>query len=200
MIASLQGILIHKSPEHLIINVNGVGYQVHVSLTTFCELPDLHQEVLLNIYTHVREDCIHLFGFISLQEKEMFMRLIEVAGIGPRLAVNILSGITAEDLRSAIWAGDITRLNSIRGVGKKIAERIVIELRDKLKADMIRIEPDSGSIKGAEQMMRDALSALLNLGYRPKEAEEAVKRAFQQVTETPPTLGNVIRDALRLLG
>jgi Holliday junction DNA helicase RuvA len=199
MIASLQGKLIHKSPGYVVINVNGVGYRVHVPLTTFYELPDLHQEVLLNIYTHVREDCLHLFGFLSHQEKVMFLRLIEVAGIGPKLAVNILSGITAEDLRSAIWAGDINRLNCVRGVGKKIAERIVVELRDKLKDDMIRIEPVTGSTGDSGEIMRDALSALLNLGYRPKEAEQAVKSAVQQASDPLPTLENVIRNALKLL-
>ena len=199
MIACLQGKLIYKSPEQVILNVNGVGYQVHVPLTTFYELPDLQQEVLLNIYTHVREDCIHLFGFLTSSEKEMFLRLIEVAGIGPKLAVNILSGIRAEELRSAIWTGDISRLNCVKGVGKKTAERIVVELKDKLKDEMIQFEPVAGGKEDSGKVARDALSALANLGYRPREAEHAVRRALQQAKEASPTLENIIREALKML-
>ena len=118
MIAFLCGILIHKSPEHVVINVNGVGYRVHVPLSTFYDLGEINEEVCLNIHTHVREDLIHLYGFLTTLEKDMFLRLIEVTKIGPKLALSILSGIPAEDLRSAIWSGDVERLSCIKGVDR----------------------------------------------------------------------------------
>jgi len=197
MIATLSGTLTHKFLDHIIVDVNGIGYRVHVPLSTFYELPELNARVNLNIHTHVREDLIHLYGFYSMQEKEMFLRLIDIAGVGPKLALGILSGITAADLRAAIWAGDITRLNRIKGVGKKTAQRIVIELKDKLnKAETDLALPTlSGD---SPDKIADTVSALLNLGYTLKESEDAVKRTVRDNGDDL-SLEELIRKSLKAL-
>ncbi len=199
MIASLRGVLAYKSPEYIILDVNGVGYRVQVPLSTFYDLPDVEERVGLNIHTHVREDLIHLYGFLTLNEKAMFCRLLDVSGIGPKLALNILSGISADEMRNAIWAGNLARLQSIKGVGKRTAERIIVELRDKLKHE----EPfPPGADRGAEGVsdpMEDAVSALLNLGYTNKEAEAAVRKAVRELEGTDPGLERLIKQALKVL-
>ena len=133
MIGYLEGKLRHKSPDYIILDVHGVGYMVQVPLSTFYDLPDLGQGVSLNIHTHVREDAIQLYGFRTAAEREMFLTLTTVNGVGPRLAVNILSGISPDELRVVVMQQNPARLRSIPGVGKKIAERIMLELRDSLK-------------------------------------------------------------------
>jgi Holliday junction DNA helicase RuvA len=133
MIAQLAGALAHKSPEHIIVDVQGVGYQVFVSLNSFYRLPEPGNRVDLLIHTHVREDALQLYGFMDRQEKDLFQLLIGISGIGPRLGLNILSGMRADELQEALEAGDLARLVAIPGVGKKTAERLVLELRDKVK-------------------------------------------------------------------
>jgi holliday junction DNA helicase RuvA len=199
MIAFLCGILIQKSPEHVVINVNGVGYRVHVPLSTFYDLGDINEEVCLNIHTHVREDLIHLYGFLSTLEKDMFLRLIEVTKIGPKLALSILSGIPAEDLRSAIWAGDVGRLGCIKGVGKKTSERIVMELRDKLRGAESAFPAVTGYGRTESDVMGDAISALMNLGYNQKEADAAIKRLAKDGQGEDLSLENLIKEALKKL-
>ena len=170
MIAHLRGRLIEKEPARVVIDTNGVGYEVFVPLSTFTALPDTGTEVSLDIHTHVREDIIALYGFSSRQERRVFERLITISGIGPRLAVTILSGGSIEGLVGAIRKGDLARLTAIPGVGKKTAERIVIELRDKLK------DFAEGPAKSTVEM--DVLSALENLGYPHPIAEAAMNRAL----------------------
>jgi len=169
MIARLRGKLIEKEPSRVVVDVNGVGYEVSIPLTTFTAMPESGAEVLVDIYTHVREDVIALYGFSSRQERRVFERLISISGIGPRLAITILSGGSVEGLVSAIRRGDLARLTAIPGVGKKTAERIVIELRDKLK-DMTE-----EALKPTVEV--DVVSALENLGYPRAMIEAAIRRA-----------------------
>jgi Holliday junction DNA helicase RuvA len=197
MIAHLEGTVRHKSPEYIIVDVHGVGYCVHVPLSTYYDLPDSGQNVSLNIHTHVRDDALQLYGFRTLAEKEMFLLLIAISGIGPKLAVNILSGISAEELRQVIYHENRTRLQGLPGVGKKTAERIILELRDKFK-----IKKDASIITGppsSEPHVRDdAFSALLNLGYRPAEAEKALQRVESSDGDRLP-LPDLLKKALSLL-
>ena len=199
MIAHIQGSLYFKSPEHLIIDVDGIGYQVHVPLTTFYELPDVGNTVALHIHTHVREDVLQLYGFQAQEEKALFIRLIGVAGIGPRLAVNILSGISPAELAESLLQGDLARLISIPGVGRKTAERIMVEMRDKLPA--LAADRDIAlSVKNAaaEAVIEDAISALVNLGYKKGLAQRAVDQAQQRLQEEM-TLERLLKESLRAL-
>jgi len=192
MIAQLAGALAHKSPEHIIVDVQGVGYQVFVSLNSFYRLPEPGDRVDLLIHTHVREDALQLYGFIDRQEKDLFLLLIGISGVGPRLGLNILSGMPADELRQALEAGDLARLVAIPGIGKKTAERLVLELRDKVKQLKGAREGDDG--RRAVGLEAEAISALVNLGYRHNEAERAVKAAC---AAGATDLERVIRDALK---
>ncbi len=199
MIAHLRGSLQLKSPKHLIIDVNGVGYEVTVPLTTFYELPALGSTISLNVYTHVRENALQLYGFRASHEKDLFIRLMGVNGIGPRLAVNILSGISAQDLVASVRRGDVARLTIIPGVGRKIAERIVIELKDKLTALDITGEMDvPASTEISLALLDDALSALLNLGYKRAVAQRAIDQA-SKILPGVITLEGLLQEALRAL-
>jgi Holliday junction DNA helicase RuvA len=171
LIAHLRGKLIEKAASRLVVEANGVGYEVFVPLSTFTAMPGEGVEVSLDIHTHVREDIMALYGFSSKQERGVFERLIGVSGIGPRLAVTILSGGSVEGLVGAIRKGDLARLTAIPGVGKKTAERIVVELRDKLADFAV------GPAKSTVEM--DVLSALENLGYPHPIAEAAIHRATE---------------------
>jgi Holliday junction DNA helicase RuvA len=175
MIAQLAGVLAHKSPEQLVLDVQGVGYQVLVSLNSFYRLPEPGAAVRLLIHTHVREDALQLYGFLDRQEKDLFLLLNSVSGIGPRLALNILSGTPTTELLDALEAADLVRLVAIPGVGKKTAERLVLELRDKIKLVKGARAADDG--RRASGLESEAVSALVNLGYRQNEAERAVKAA-----------------------
>jgi Holliday junction DNA helicase RuvA len=175
LIAHLRGKLIEKAPSRLVVEANGVGYEVFVPLSTFTAMPGEGVEVSLDIHTHVREDIMALYGFSSKQERAVFERLIGVSGIGPRLAVTILSGGSVEGLVGAIRKGDLPRLTAIPGVGKKTAERIVVELRDKL------LDFAEGPAKSTIEM--DVLSALENLGYPHPIAEAAIHRAMDGETD-----------------
>lgn len=195
MIAQLAGALAYKSPDHLIVDVQGVGYQVFVSLNSFYRLPAPGGAVRLLIHTHVREDALSLYGFLDQEEKDLFLLLTSVSGIGPRLALNILSGRPAEELQDALEAGDLVRLVGIPGIGKKTAERLVLELRDKVKLlNGARGAPDGQRARGLEP---EAVSALVNLGYRQSDAERAVKAAC---AAGAGDLEAVIRSALKRVG
>lgn len=170
MIGRLRGQLLEKTPGQLLVDVQGVGYQVFVAVPTWSAVPDLGAEVVLDIYTHVREDAIQLYGFAARLERTVFERLTQVSGIGPRLALTILSGSSVEDLIASILKGDLARLTSIPGVGKKTAERIVLELQDKLRQFAIDEVP-----RGSEG---DVVSALENLGYNRGQIEGAMRRAL----------------------
>jgi Holliday junction DNA helicase RuvA len=193
VIAQISGTLAHKVPGEVIVDVAGVGYHIFIPLTVFYGLPDVGAPVRLYIHTHLREDALQLFGFQELHDKQVFLLLNGVAGIGPKLAVNILSGIPASELTEAVKSGDQLRLVSIPGVGKKLAERMIVELRDKF----ITLHP-----KGAEtaapsygsDLMRDAVSALVNLGYRQSEVEKNVRDTIQSGKQS---LEEVIKEVLR---
>lgn len=191
MIARLSGTLAYKSPEQLIVDVHGVGYQVSVSLNAFYQLPEAGQPVQLQIHTHVREDALQLFGFIDRAEKELFLLLVGVSGIGPKLALNILSGRPADELKDAIQRGDLVRLTSVPGVGKKTAERLVLELRDKIRLVHAAPAAEPQVTGGVDE---EAVSALVNLGYRQAEAERSVKAARAAGASD---IQSIIRDALR---
>jgi len=199
MIAHIKGLLQKKSTNAIIIDNGGIGYEVMTPLSTFYALPEEEQEVSLHVYTHVREDAFILFGFMTELEKTIFKLLISVSGIGPKLGINILSGIGPEELLDAISSGDIAKLQSIPGIGKKTAERLVLELKDKaLKARGDReIQPSFTSMRQERGIFDDALSALVNLGYPSKAANSAVEKACSNVKEL--TLEGVIKEALRLL-
>jgi holliday junction DNA helicase RuvA len=172
MIAHLRGKLIAKHPNQAIVETGGVGYDVTISVPTFSELPAAGQEIALHIHTHVREDAIALFGFLRAEEKQLFEKLISVSGIGPKLAITILSGMVASDMVNAIRGNDVARLTRIPGIGKKTAERMVLELRDKLQT--FGAPPPVAAATPAEE---DVLSALVNLGYQRATAERAVAAA-----------------------
>jgi len=172
MIAHLRGKLLAKHPNQAIVETAGVGYDVTISVPTFSELPALGAEVALNIHTHVREDTIALYGFLRPAEKILFEKLITVSGIGPKLAITILSGMPADEMVGAIRANDVARLTRIPGVGKKTAERMVLELRDKLPETAPATIAAAAPISATEE---DVLSALVNLGYQRPAAEKALQ-------------------------
>jgi Holliday junction DNA helicase RuvA len=174
MIAHLRGTLLVKHPNQAIVEAHGVGYDVVISVPTFTELPAAGADVALHIHTHVREDALSLYGFLRLAEKHLFEKLLTVSGIGPKLAVTILSGMAADEMVGAIRSGDIGRLTRIPGIGKKTAERMVLELRDKLPAPTGTAEV---SLATASPVEEDVLSALVNLGYQRVAAEKALQAA-----------------------
>jgi Holliday junction DNA helicase RuvA len=196
VIAQISGTLAQKSAGEIVVDVNGVGYQIFIPLNVFYRMPEIGAPVSLQVYTHLREDALQLYGFQDNAEKQLFMHLTAVSGIGPRLAVNILSGIPAEDLSRALREGDQVRLVAIPGVGKKLAERMIVELKDKLLT-----VPGDGSqgkpIERESQLLQDAVSALVNLGYRKAEAENSV-RAVIKTGEA--SLEAVLKESLRRLG
>ena len=177
MIGLLRGRLLDKRPNQVILDVGGVGYLVAIPLSTFATLGELHAEVTLLIHTHVREDALALYGFLSAREKHLFELLLGASGVGPTLALTILSGMNVEELIPAIRTGDLVRLTKIPGVGRKTAERMVVELKDKLEAVTVEAEKPAASPAGAAA---DVKSALINLGYDERAAEAAVSEAKRQ--------------------
>ena len=196
MIATLHGVLTEKNPSRLVVDVSGVGYEVSVPLSTFYALGELGAEVDLHIHTHVREDALSLFGFATQLEIDLFGRLIAISGVGPRLALAVLSGLEPPDLLRAIQDSDIVRLQGIPGVGKKTAERISLELKDKLPSNVLTEGETKDFKNGTEQVRRDVMSALLNLGYHRPLAERAVKEVL---TGEVHTFEETLRLALREL-
>jgi Holliday junction DNA helicase RuvA len=171
MIAHLRGTLLAKHPNQAIVETHGVGYEVAISVPTFTELPAAGAEVSLHIHTHVREDALSLYGFLRPAEKQLFEKLVTVSGIGPTLAIKILSGMAADEMIGAIRGGDLVRLTRIPGIGKKTAERMVLELRDKLPATSGTAETTTTPASPVEE---DVISALVNLGYQRAAAEKAL--------------------------
>ena len=174
MIGQLRGRLAEKRPNQVLVDVGGVGYLVQVPLSTYAALGELHTEVTLLIHTHVREDALALYGFVSAREKHFFEMLLSASGVGPTLALKILSGMSVEELVPAIRGGDLVRLTKIPGVGRKTAERMVVELKDRLEGVAIEAEKPAASPAGVEA---DVISALVNLGYDGRAAEGAVGEA-----------------------
>tara|TARA_B100000749_G_C18290875_1_gene408393 strand:+ start:151 stop:753 length:603 start_codon:yes stop_codon:yes gene_type:complete len=198
VIAALEGRLTEKHPSRIVVDVQGVGYEVHVPLSTFYELGEPGSDVSLRIHTHVREETLALFGFASTLELQLFERLISVNGIGPRLALTALSGIEPPELVRSVRQGDVARLTGIPGVGKKTAERMVVELRDNLPNIASADTVPASLIKGeADDLRGDVISALLNLGYHRQLAEKAIKTALNGSDDL--VFEDLLRQALREL-
>lgn len=198
MIALLTGTIAHKSPEYIILDVHGVGYRVQIPFSTYYELPEEGSTITLNIYTSVKEDAIQLYGFRTMDEKRFFQLLISVSGVGPKLAKDILSNVQPAGLADALMRGDLARLSSIPGIGKKTAERLVVELKDKVQ----KIAPAATAPEGApvaspaSAVADDVASALVNLGYK----ESVVKKALEGMEIAPDTpMETVLKQALKLL-
>lgn len=199
MIAALTGKLACKSPSHITLDVQGVGYELFIPLSTFYALPDVDQSLSLRVYTHLREDALQLFGFLTSREKDAFILLTGISGIGPKLALSVLSTLSVADLLTAIRAEDIDKLSTVPGIGKKSAARIALELKDKverLQSLPAAVAPTSDDL--SSQVHHDALSALVNLGYRAQEAKDIIKRITQS-QPTPITLTDLIRETLKEL-
>jgi Holliday junction DNA helicase RuvA len=198
MIAHLRGRISEKHPNRVIVDVNGVGYDVFVPLSTFYGLGDTGAAIALRIHTHVREDAIVLFGFATLLEQELFERLIGVSGIGPKVALAVLSGIEPQDLIRAIEGGDLARLTAIPGVGKKTSERIVLELKDRLPRAHTEVPAAGTSAPEASALRDDVVSALVNLGYHRPLAEKAAEAAVTIVgSSSDASFERVLKQALR---
>lgn len=193
MIGFLSGRLLRKAPQELLLDVSGVGYRVLVPVSTFCRLGPPGDETRLHIHTHVREDQITLFGFATPLEQEIFERLLAVSGVGPKVALGVLSGIEPEELVQALRANDIARLTRIPGIGKKTAERLVLELRDRIAGLAVPTTAPAHSSPARE----DLASALANLGYSPSEVERAVAATLKSHPDAP--LGELLREALRAI-
>ena len=194
MIGSLRGKLIEKRPNQVLVDVNGVGYQVQIPLSTFAGLGALHAETSLLIHTHVREDQLTLYGFVTAREKQCFELLISASGVGPSLALKILSGMSIEELVPAIRKSDFAQLVKIPGVGRKTAERIVVELRDKL---VVIDVPEGGKPSTRSQLEDDVASALMNLGYDTKSVEHAVEKSR---AASGNDFEKLLRSSLQILG
>jgi holliday junction DNA helicase RuvA len=197
MIAALTGRLAHKAPSHVTLDVHGVGYEVFIPLSTFYALPEINESASLSVYTHLREDAIQLYGFVTALEKDSFILLTSISGIGPKLALSVLSALNVPDLVSAILAGDVEKLASVPGIGKKTAARIALELKDKVDRLRVTPSPIPQAVSGLPGRLEDdALSALVNLGYKAADVKEAIKRAVQTQPEPIP-LTKLIRDILK---
>jgi holliday junction DNA helicase RuvA len=194
MIAHLRGKLLAKRPNQAVVDTGGVGYDVTISIPTYSDLPAVGGEVALHVHTHVREDTIALYGFLRPAEKTLFEKLITVSGIGPKLAITILSGMAADEMVSAIRGNDIARLTRIPGIGKKTAERMVLELRDKLTVEKAGEIPAALSMSPIEE---DVLSALVNLGYQRAAAEKALATVSKNGKTGP--FDALFREALSVL-
>lgn len=204
MIAHLSGTLLVKQTNTVIVDVGGIGYEVTIPLSTFYDLEDTGSSVALRIYTHVREDALQLYGFKTARERELFLRLISVSGIGPKLGITMLSGMSADEIIASIRTNNLARLTSIPGVGKKTAERLVIELRDKIAAlsspaleEEFTTRTGTGAPATEDAMRDDALSALVNLGYQKAPADKAVTAALQEGGELSVEV--LLRRSLRQL-
>jgi len=205
LIAHLSGTLLAKQPTSAIVDVGGVGYEVVIPLSTFYELGENGSQVQLRIYTHVREDALQLFGFKTARERELFLQLISVNGVGPSLAIKLLSGMNADEMIASIRTNNLVRLVAIPGVGRKTAERLVVDLRDKIAAlSSPALEEEfaakavaAGELASTESMRDDAMSALANLGYQRAAAEKAVKNAIDEGGDLSVEI--ILRRSLRSL-
>jgi Holliday junction DNA helicase RuvA len=200
MIALIKGKIAYKGISNVVVDTQGVGYRIFIPLTTFYELPESGQMVTLHIHTNVKQDAINLFGFYTLQERDLFQLMISVSGIGPKIAMNILSGISANDLLQAISSGDLGKLVSIPGVGKKMAERLILELKEKVIKKMIaeNIPAADTEHKASEIVKEDALSALVNLGYKSNVAKDALDRVLQ-VAEQELAVDQLLKKTLKII-
>lgn len=198
MIAFLRGRVLEKQPTRVIVDVQGVGYELHVPLSTFYDIGDEGTDVALRVHTHVREEALQLFGFLTDLERQAFERLISISGIGPKLAIAVLSGVDAPDLVAAVQRGDVARLTAIPGIGKKTAERIVLELRDRM-SQLAAPAPAGATTPAApaDRLRADLISALQNLGYHRPQADKAVDTALASSNEA--SFEQALKGALREL-
>ena len=197
MIATLRGTLVAKSPTDITVDVNGVGYGVHIPLSTFEKLGDVNSAVFLYTHLHVREDALQLFGFATEEERGTFRLLLSVNGIGPKMAQGILSGIPAPEFKSLVAQGNAAALTRIPGIGRKIAERLVVELREKVTRLEEGMPSLAGATDGAARIRSEALSALVALGYNRSVAEKALRTAIQDGNGSDATVEALIKSALR---
>ena len=200
MIALINGKIIYKGISHVIVDVQGVGYRVFIPLTTYYELPETGEIITLHVHTNVKQDAINLFGFYTVQERDLFQLMISVSGIGPRISMNILSGISARDLLNAISSGNVGKLVNIPGVGKKMAERLILELKEKvIKKMMTEKASESGAgIIADDIIMEDVLSALVNLGYKSNVARDALDKVLRS-SEEKLGMDKLLKKTLKLL-
>lgn len=200
MIALICGKIAYKGIASVVVDVSGVGYRVFIPLTTFYELPEAGQPVTLHVHTHVKQDAINLFGFYTIQERDLFQLMISVSGIGPKIAMNIISGITVNELLQAISGSDLGKLVSIPGVGRKMAERLILELKEKVIKKMMReqIPAADDQQKAGEIIKEDVLSALVNLGYKNNTAKDALDKVMQ-VSKEELTLDALLKKTLKIL-
>lgn len=196
MIAFLDGVVLEKNLTDAVLDVRGVGYRVALSLLALAQLPEVGQPVKLRIRTVVREDALDLYGFLSRAEEELFLLLTSVSHVGPKVALSVLSGLEVDELTKAIAGGDVTRLTRIHGVGKKTAERLVLELKDKMKLVSLGERGAPGAARGKSASVGDLVSALVNLGYKAAQAESAAEAAAERAgAEAPFEL--LFREALK---
>ncbi len=201
MIAKLTGMLSTKALDYIIIDVHGVGYRAFIPLSTYYDLPEAHATVSLLIYTHVREDTLQLFGFLTPDERDLFEALLRVTKVGPKLALAMLSGMSPTEFQQAVLEGDVARLSTIPGVGRKTAERIVLELREKLTKAKPELAVSLVARADGQQALADAVTALQNLGYPRAIAQRSLDQMLRRAPpEEMPPLKELIRGALRLLG
>lgn len=199
MIAFLTGTILEKTPSALIVEVNGVGYQIFIPLNTFYRLPEVKESVSLHIHTHVREDALQLYGFLSPLEKELFLLLLGISGVGPKVALGILSGMELTELVQALRDGNVDRLRAIPGVGPKTAGRLVLELREKVNAlSPAGLQPPTSTGSESDKTKEDALSALVNLGYHRTEAKRIVDKIAEETADSESVEG-LIKKALKKL-
>jgi Holliday junction DNA helicase RuvA len=196
MIAFLRGRVLDKQPNRITVDVQGVGYEVHVPLSTYYDVGEEGAEIALRVHTHVREESLQLFGFLTALEQQLFERLIGISGIGPKLAIAVLSGIDSAELVGAVQRGDVARLTSVPGIGRKTAERIVLELKDRL-ATLVIPAGAVAAASPADRLRADLLSALQNLGYHRPLAEKAIDAALKGAGDG--TFETALRGALREL-
>jgi holliday junction DNA helicase RuvA len=205
MIAHLSGTLLSKQATSVIVDVSGVGYEVSIPLSTFYDLEDTGSKVQLRIYTHVKEDALQLYGFKTARERELFINFISVSGIGPKLGIALLSGMSADELIASIKTNNLARLTLIPGVGKKTAERLIVDLREKMAAlstgqleDTTGARPEAIDISSADNVRSEALSGLMNLGYQRSAAEKAIDSALSQGGDI--SVESVLKRSLQKLG
>ncbi len=180
MIALISGKIVYKGISHVVIDAHGVGYRIFIPLTTFYELPEAGQIITLHVHTHVKQDAINLFGFYTIPERDLFQLMLSVSGIGPKMSMNILSGISVQEMLRAISSGDVRKLISIPGLGKKLAERLILELKEKVVKKMMAEEmPALDNQQKINEIIReDVLSALINLGYKSNIAQDALDKVL----------------------
>jgi Holliday junction DNA helicase RuvA len=200
MIAFLRGKVINKQPNRVTVDIGGVGYDVHVPLSTFYEIGADGADVALRVYTHVREDTLQLYGFLTDLERQVFERLIGISGIGPKLAIAVLSGMDSREVIAAVQRGDVARLTGIPGIGKKTAERIVLELKDRLMQLAVPVAVGSSQeVSAGDRLRADLLSALQNLGYHRPQAEKAIDATLKgdAATNFEQALRGVLREMMK---